>query len=170
VQQADQAASKGDDKDGVDPKQHIAEEKAGKQAAGGKAGTGTQAAAPAPLHMPWKPLLAASEVQRGIGYYGSGGRLEAVVAKLLRGEPITAYALGGSVTKGSGASSEDTAYPGRFFEFIRKTFPHKSDSLLWDAARLHQCTCLLVGWLIAVLHVTDAPAWWGRHSVRLVKH
>lgn len=130
VQQADQAASKRDDKDGVDPKQHIAEEKAGKQAAGGKAGTGTQAAAPAPLHMPWKPLLAASEVQRGIGYYGSGGRLEAVVAKLLRGEAITAYALGGSVTKGSGASSEETAYPGRFFEFIRKTFPHKDHVLV----------------------------------------
>lgn len=86
---------------------------------------GTQAGAAPHLRMPWDPLLTASEVQRGLGYYGSGRRLEEVVAKLMRGEPIRAYTLGGSVTKGSGSSEDELAYPGRFFEFLNKTFPHK---------------------------------------------
>jgi hypothetical protein len=77
------------------------------------------------LRMPWDPLLSASEAKRGVGYYGSGKRLEAVVGKLMRGEPISAYTIGGSVTKGSGSSEDEFAYPGRFFEFINKNFPHK---------------------------------------------
>ena len=38
--------------------------------------------------MPWEPLLTKDELQRGIGYYGSGARIRRVAAKLLAGKPI----------------------------------------------------------------------------------
>jgi hypothetical protein len=75
--------------------------------------------------MPWKPLLNAPQLRRGLSFYGSGARIEHVAAKLLAGEPIVAVTLGGSVTRGSGASDSSKNYPSRFFDFIRATFPHK---------------------------------------------
>lgn len=77
------------------------------------------------LRMPWAPLLTAEEVKRGLAYYGSGARLEAVAAKLMAGRPIKIFTLGGSVTKGQGASSPEAAYPSRLFEFINANFPNK---------------------------------------------
>ena len=63
---------------------------------------------------------------RGQGYYGSGRQLRRVAAKLLAGQPISVYILGGSVSRGSGSSNpETTSYPARLFEFINATFPHK---------------------------------------------
>lgn len=81
--------------------------------------------APPPPRLPWPPLLSAADVRRGITYHGTGARLQAVAAKLLGGQPIKAYTLGGSVTKGQGASADTAAYPHRFFEFIRAAFPHR---------------------------------------------
>lgn len=40
------------------------------------------------LQVPWEPLLTREELMRGLTYYGSGGRLHAVAAKLLAGQPI----------------------------------------------------------------------------------
>lgn len=77
------------------------------------------------LRMPWAPLLTAEEVKRGLAYYGSGQRMEALAAKLMAGRPIKIFTLGGSVTKGQGASSPEAAYPSRLFEFLNANFPHK---------------------------------------------
>ncbi|KAL4421052.1 hypothetical protein ABPG77_007527 [Micractinium sp. CCAP 211/92] len=82
------------------------------------------------LRMPWAPLLTAEEVKRGLAYYGSGARLEAVAAKLMAGRPIKIFTLGGSVTKGQGASSPEAAYPSRLFEFISANFPHEGHQLI----------------------------------------
>ena len=40
------------------------------------------------LQTPWEPMLTAEEVQRALGYYGSGSRMRRVAAKLLAGQPI----------------------------------------------------------------------------------
>eukprot|EP00887_Chlorella_sp_A99_P000276 scaffold13.g276.t1 len=74
--------------------------------------------------LPWAQLLSEEEVQRAQGYYGSGRRMRAVAAKLLAGRPIKAYTLGGSVTRGLGASAPNASYPARFFQFVNSSFPH----------------------------------------------
>ena len=38
--------------------------------------------------LPWEPMLTAEEVQRALGYYGSGSSMRRVAAKLLAGQPI----------------------------------------------------------------------------------
>ena len=78
---------------------------------------------------PWRPILHPSQLQRGLAFYGSGGRIERVAAKLLAGRPIKAFTTGGSVTNGGGASSDATAYPARFFKFLNATFPHSGHVL-----------------------------------------
>lgn len=80
--------------------------------------------------MPWQPLLSHREVRRGLSYYGSGERLQALVAKLQAGQPIKAFTLGGSVTKGQGASAAEQGYPSRFFEFMNATWPHRDHVLV----------------------------------------
>ncbi|KAI7841869.1 hypothetical protein COHA_004398 [Chlorella ohadii] len=97
---------------------------------GGAGQASPNGAAQQQLRLPWPPLLSAADVQRGITYHGTGARLQAVAAKLLAGQPIKAYTLGGSVTKGQGASTDGAAYPHRFFEFIRAAFPHSKHVLL----------------------------------------
>ncbi len=78
------------------------------------------------LELPWKPLLTPEEQRRGISYYGSGRALHRVATKLLAGQPIKAYALGGSITGGGGSSNYNkTAYVPRFFQFIRHNFPNR---------------------------------------------
>ncbi|PSC71318.1 hypothetical protein C2E20_5316 [Micractinium conductrix] len=85
---------------------------------------------PRRLRMPWQPLLSASEVLRGLSYYGSGERMRALAAKLQAGEPIKAFTLGGSVTKGQGAAKPELGYPARLFQFINATWPHKDHQLV----------------------------------------
>jgi hypothetical protein len=131
-QQQQQKQQGADDGEG----QHDADEDAKAAEKKGDGGGGAKPAADAPpqerpLRLPWAPLLSASEVQRGVGYHGSGRRLEALAAKLLRGEPIRAYTIGGSVTCGSGSSSDAASYPGRFFQFINATFPHRCGRCAW---------------------------------------
>ena len=76
--------------------------------------------------LPWPPLLTPEEQRRGISYMGSGTQLHALARKLVAGQPIKSFALGGSVTSGGGSSSSfRTAYVPKFFEFIRHNFPHE---------------------------------------------
>ncbi|KAL4437433.1 hypothetical protein ABPG75_004572 [Micractinium tetrahymenae] len=83
------------------------------------------------LRVPWTPLLTEQDVARGLAYYGSGRRLQAVAAKLLAGKPIKVVTLGGSVTQGSGASdAASTSYAARLFQFINAAFPHRDHTLL----------------------------------------
>lgn len=99
------------------------------------------------LGLPWKPLLSRAELRRGLAYYGSGARLQALVAKLLAGQPVKVFALGGSVTGGGGSSYPPaTAYVSRFFQWINATFPHR-----WGAAERGRegrpfLACLRAGW------------------------
>ncbi|KAL4423591.1 hypothetical protein ABPG77_004631 [Micractinium sp. CCAP 211/92] len=74
--------------------------------------------------MPWQALLTDEEVQRAEAYYGTGRRIRKVAAKLLAGEPIQVYTLGGSVTRGLGASKPEFNYANRLFALINATFPH----------------------------------------------
>ena len=80
---------------------------------------------PGELYLTWAPLLPPSLLRRGLSFYGSGRNIERVAAKLLAGRPITALTLGGSVTRGSGASNISEAYPSKFFQFINATFPNR---------------------------------------------
>ncbi|KAL4855511.1 hypothetical protein ACK3TF_003849 [Chlorella vulgaris] len=50
------------------------------------------------MPVPWPSVLREAQLRRGLGYYGSGARLERVVAQLMAGEPIVAATVGGSVT------------------------------------------------------------------------
>ncbi|KAL4440672.1 hypothetical protein ABPG77_000381 [Micractinium sp. CCAP 211/92] len=78
---------------------------------------------------PWRPLLRSEELQRGLAFYGSGARIQRVASKLLAGHPIKAFTIGGSVTRGAGASSPDRSFPERFFAFLNATFPHREHVL-----------------------------------------
>lgn len=46
------------------------------------------------LQVPWEPLLTREELLRGLSYYGTGVRLQAVAAKLLARQPIKVGRLG----------------------------------------------------------------------------
>lgn len=85
---------------------------------------------------PWRAVLSPAQLRRGLPFYGSGARIEAMAAKLLAGQPIKAFTLGGSVTRGAGASSEAATYPARFFQFLNATFPHRYALRLWGHAGL----------------------------------
>ncbi len=78
-----------------------------------------------PLPLPWQPLLTPAQLKRGLAYYGSGERMEAVAARLLAGQPITTVTLGASITRGHGASAPDMRFPMRFFHFLNASFPHR---------------------------------------------
>ena len=80
---------------------------------------------PPPLPLPWQPLLTPAQLKRGLAFYGSGERMEAVAARLLAGQPITAVTLGASITRGHGASAPDMRFPMRFFHFLNASFPHR---------------------------------------------
>jgi len=54
---------------------------------------------------------------------GHTARLERVMAKARRGEPITVGVIGGSITQGSNASSQRKNYASLVTEWWRKTFP-----------------------------------------------
>ncbi|KAL4442042.1 hypothetical protein ABPG77_011303 [Micractinium sp. CCAP 211/92] len=83
------------------------------------------------LGLPWEPLLTTAELRRGLAYYGSGARLQALAGKLLAGQPVKVYALGGSVTGGGGSSHAPArAYVSRFFKWINTTFPHREHVLV----------------------------------------
>jgi lysophospholipase L1-like esterase len=77
------------------------------------------------LRVPWGPLLTQEEAQRGLAYYGSGQRLQAVVNKLMAGKPIKVFTLGASVTRGIGTTDRKHSYANRLFEYIAHAFPHK---------------------------------------------
>lgn len=78
-----------------------------------------------PPPLPWMPLLSPAQLRRGLGFYGSGTRIERVAAALMAGQPVTAVVVGGSISKGAGSSREPLAFPARFFEFLNATFPNR---------------------------------------------
>lgn len=80
--------------------------------------------------LPWPPLLSPSQLRRGLGYYGSGERVERVAAALQAGRPITAVVVGGSISKGAGSSRPDRAFPARFFEYLNASWPHPGHTFL----------------------------------------
>ena len=77
------------------------------------------------LQVPWTPLLTEEAVQRGTTYYGSGTRLRRVAMKLLAGQPIKVYTLGGSVTVGGVLPIPEQRYASRLFQFINSSYPHR---------------------------------------------
>jgi hypothetical protein len=81
------------------------------------------------LRLPWPALLTEEEVQRGTTYYGSGARLRRVAEKLLAGQPIKVYMLGGSVTDGGGVRKQEQAYTSLLSQFINYSYPNR-----WVAA------------------------------------
>lgn len=49
-----------------------------------------------------------------------------VAAKLLRGQPIKAFTLGGSVTFGHGVpDAQLQSYPARLFQFVEANYPNR---------------------------------------------
>lgn len=94
--------------------------------------------------VPWDALLTAEEVRRGLTYYGSGKRMQAVASKLLARKAIKVFALGGSVTKGQGASTTQAAFPSRLFEFINSTFPHRCAAAPRSSCMLATRRCMHV--------------------------
>ncbi len=85
------------------------------------------------LRLPWEPLLTRDELLRGMAFYGTGRRLQRMARKLLDGQPVKIATLGGSITKGSGATGPEASYPARFFEALNASFPHRCGR--WLAAR-----------------------------------
>lgn len=79
------------------------------------------------MQMPLARLLTPEEQARGVTYYGSGSRLRRMAGKLLAGRPITAVALGGSVTYGHGVDDASQAYPALFFALLNASFPHRCE-------------------------------------------
>ncbi|KAL4423959.1 hypothetical protein ABPG75_001260 [Micractinium tetrahymenae] len=77
-----------------------------------------------PLPLPWRALTTEEERQRGITYYGSGGRLRKVASKLLAGQPIKVTTLGGSVTVAGVLHRHGRSYSALLFRFINESFPH----------------------------------------------
>lgn len=76
--------------------------------------------------LPWAPLLTDDERARGITHYGSGARMRRVAAKLLRGQPIKAFTVGGSVTFGHGVpDAQLQSYPARLFQFVEANYPNR---------------------------------------------
>lgn len=76
------------------------------------------------LPLPWPAMLTDEDVGRAATYFGTGSRLRRVAAKLFAGQPIKAYALGGSVTLGVGSSGPDANYASRFFQVVNASYPH----------------------------------------------
>ena len=77
------------------------------------------------LRLSWEALLTRDELLRGMAFYGTGRRLQRMARKLLDGQPVKVAMLGGSITKGSGASGPEASYPSRFFEALNASFPHR---------------------------------------------
>ncbi len=76
----------------------------------------------------WNYPLAAGEMDpewfsRGVVSAGDMSRLHIALAKAGRGEPITIASIGGSITAGASASSEQNRWPNRAAAWWRERFP-----------------------------------------------
>ena len=108
-QPAGQGAADGQEPDLSDPQAQVAEqaqpspaeqvvaEQQQQQQAPGAAASAPQQPQPAvpqaaadPAPLPWAPVLSPMQLKRGLSSYGSGQRIERLVAKLMSGQPITA--------------------------------------------------------------------------------
>jgi hypothetical protein len=117
-----------------------------------RGGGGAGAAAAMRELLPWQPLLTDEDVQRAQGYYGSGTAMRKVASKLLTGEPIQVYTLGGSVTRGLGASAPSRNYANRFFQLINASFPHRwvGGSRVGEGGGWVPGECRAVGWRMQI--------------------
>ena len=97
---------------------------------GSSVSAGAGAAASALERLPWAPLLTPEDVARAQGYYGSGRAMRRVAAKLLSGQPVAVVTLGGSITRGTGASKPAHAYASRFFAALNASFPHPQHTFI----------------------------------------
>lgn len=68
----------------------------------------------------WAAVLTEEEAQRGLAYQGSGNSVRRVAGKLLRGEPVQVFTLGGSVTVGA-------SWARLVFDALNASFPHRQD-------------------------------------------
>src|SRR4051812_40232473 len=68
--------------------------------------------------------------QRALMSAGDTSRLERVLAKARRGEPIMIGAIGGSITQGAKASEPSRRYASRVAEWWRRTFPQAKIELV----------------------------------------
>ena len=82
------------------------------------------------LRVPWGPLLTQQEALRGLSYYGSGARIQAVASKLLAGQPIKAR---GAVATGHGGGR--CAGPAARLR-LRRLRPRSHAACAWAACRL----------------------------------
>lgn len=62
-------------------------------------------------------------IQRSVVQCGDTARLQAVLAKARRGDPVTLGVLGGSITQGASATTEENRYGNRVATWWRNTFP-----------------------------------------------
>ena len=79
-------------------------------------------AAPAPKY---DPIVARSVVREG-----DTARLQQVLAKARRGEPVTVAVIGGSITAGAMASTREKNYGGVLAQWWRQTFPKAKIALV----------------------------------------
>jgi hypothetical protein len=83
-------------------------------------------------------LYTASSLHKSNLHRGSSARVQHVINKALRGQPVTISVLGGSVTACHGAGDEPlspSCYPAQFFDWWNSVFPHPASELTNGARR-----------------------------------
>ncbi|KAF9511058.1 hypothetical protein BS47DRAFT_1319292 [Hydnum rufescens UP504] len=83
-------------------------------------------------------LYTASSLHKSNLHRGSSARVQQVINKALRGQPVTISVLGGSVTACHGAGDEPlspSCYPAQFFDWWNTVFPHPASELTNGARR-----------------------------------
>ena len=76
------------------------------------------AALHARLTLPWREALTEKERRRGITYYGSGDRLQALGRRLLQGRPVSIHLIGGSITFAG-------KYAAQVMQWLNASLPHR---------------------------------------------
>jgi len=78
----------------------------------------------APIEPP--PFVTLEMIERGITSMGDGWRLQAVVEKARSGGEVTIGVIGGSITEGASATSEDRRYGNQIAAWWQTAFPEAS--------------------------------------------
>lgn len=73
--------------------------------------------------LPQSCVVDPAALNRSVIQYGDDSRLWKVFEKARAGKPITIAAIGGSITQGAWATSQEKNYVGRVFGWWRATFP-----------------------------------------------
>lgn len=78
----------------------------------------------APVEPP--PFVTPEMIERGITSMGDGSRLHTVVEKARAGGEVTVGVIGGSITQGASATSEDLRYGNQIAQWWQAAFPEAS--------------------------------------------